>query len=77
MRIWLIGGLVLILMGIPLTVGYLAAPCDSFGTPVILSVYRLRQERFLKAAMRWVTDIKDAGKALDAIAQAPPPPSTD
>jgi hypothetical protein len=26
--------------------------------------------------MRWVTDIKDARKALDAIAQAPPPPST-
>jgi len=76
MRTWLNGGLILLLISVPLTVGYLTAPCDSFGTPVVLSVYRLRQERFLKTATRWAADVTDAGHALEALVQAPPPTST-
>jgi len=69
-------GLTLALIGLPLGVGYATAPCDSFGAPVVLSLYRLRQQRFLTAATRWADTVEETGDSLDVIAQGPQPQST-
>ncbi|MGC9396881.1 MAG: hypothetical protein ACP5J4_18710 [Anaerolineae bacterium] len=69
-------GLTLALIGLPLGVGYAAAPCDSFGAPVVLSLYRLRQQRFLTTATRWADAVEDIGDSLDTIARGPQPQST-
>lgn len=76
MRTWMMIGLILTLICIPLSVGYLTAPCDSFGAPMILSLYRLRQERFLKEATHWITDIREVEHRLNTIAQGSVPQST-
>ena len=69
-------GLTLALIGLPLGVGYVAAPCDSFGAPVVMSPYRLRQQRFLAAATAWADELAEIGDSLDAIARGPQPQST-
>ncbi|HQI83446.1 MAG TPA: hypothetical protein PKV20_02570 [Anaerolineae bacterium] len=76
MRIHFIIGLTLALIGLPLGVGYATAPCDSFSAPVVLSLYRLRQQRFLTAATRWADEVEAVGLSLDAIARGPQPQST-
>lgn len=77
MRIrFIIIGLTLALIGLPLSVGYITAPCDSFGAPVVLSVYRLRQQRFLTAATRWADALEEIGQSLDTIARGTQPQST-
>ncbi len=76
MRTRFIVGLTLALIGLPLGVGYSAAPCDNFGAPVALSPYRLRQQRFLTAAARWMEAVEEIGDSLDAIARGPQPQST-
>ena len=75
-RHFIIIGLTLALIGLPLGVGYATAPCDSFGAPVVLSLYRLRQQRFLTAATRWADTVEEIGDSLDAIAGGPQPQST-
>ena len=69
-------GLTLALIGLPLGVGYSTAPCDSFGAPVVMSPYRLRQQLFLAAATAWADALAEIGDNLDAIAQGPQPQST-
>ncbi|MBN2001816.1 MAG: hypothetical protein JXA21_00555 [Anaerolineae bacterium] len=69
-------GLTLALIGLPLGVGYSVAPCDSFGTPVVMSPYRLRQQRFLAEATAWAAALTEIGDSLDAIARGPQPQST-
>ncbi|MEJ5312355.1 MAG: hypothetical protein WHX52_21530 [Anaerolineae bacterium] len=76
MRTRFIVGLTLALIGLPLGVGYSAAPCDSFGAPVVMSPYRLRQQRFLAAATAWADALTEIGDSLNAIAQGPQPQST-
>jgi len=69
-------GLTLALIGLPLGVGYVTAPCDSFGAPVVMSPYRLRQQRFLAEATTWADELAEIGDSLDAIARGPQPQST-
>jgi hypothetical protein len=69
-------GLTLALIGLPLGVGYVVAPCDSFGAPVVMSAYRLRQQRFLAEATAWADTLAEIGDSLDAIARGPQPQST-
>ena len=69
-------GLTLVLIGLPLGVGYVSAPCDSFGAPVVMSPYRLRQQRFLAEATAWADELAEIGDSLDAIARGPQPQST-
>lgn len=73
---FIIIGLTLALIGLPLGVGYSTASCDSFGAPVVMSPYRLRQQRFLVAATAWADELAEIGDSLDAIAQGPQPQST-
>jgi hypothetical protein len=73
---FIIIGLTLAVIGLPLGVGYAAAPCDSFGAPVVLSLYRLRQQRFLTAVTHWADTVEEIGDSLDAIARGPQPQST-
>ncbi len=75
-RHFIIIGLTLALIGLPLGVGYATAPCDSFGAPVVMSPYRLRQQRFLTAATRWADAEEAVGLTLDTIARGPQPQST-
>lgn len=72
----IIGGLLLALVLTPLGVGYATAPCDAFGEPVILSPYRLRQQRYLDRAAHWLDEIAAVGATLDAVAAGPSPQST-
>jgi hypothetical protein len=69
-------GLTLALIGLPLGVGYVVAPCDSFGAPVVMSPYRLRQQRFLAEATAWADELAGIGDSLDAIANTLQPQST-
>lgn len=69
-------GLTLALIGLPLGVGYVTAPCDSFGAPVVMSPYRLRQQRFLTEATAWADALAEIGDSVDAIARGPQPQST-
>ena len=69
-------GLTLALIGLPLGVGYVTAPCDSFGAPMVMSPYRLRQQRFLAEATAWADALAEIGDSLDAIARGPQPQST-
>lgn len=71
-----IAGLTLALIGLPLGVGYVVAPCDSFRAPVVMSAYRLRQQRFLAEATAWTDELAEIGDSLDAIANGPQPQST-
>jgi len=68
--------LILILFIVPLGVGYATAPCDGFGEPVVLSPYRLRQQRFLQDAGRWAEDVQQVGETLHTVAYGPQPQST-
>ena len=65
-RTIIVGGLLLAFTLAPLGVGYATAPCDAFGEPVVLSPYRLRQQRYLDQAARWLDAIAEVGAALDA-----------
>jgi hypothetical protein len=67
--------IVLLLLG-PLGVGLYQAPCDLWGAPVVLTPYRLRQQRFLARADRWLTEVAAVGATLERLAQEPPPATT-
>ena len=69
------GGLLALILT-PLAVGYVAAPCDAFGEPLVLSPYRLRQQQYLDRAARWLDEIAEVGATLDAVARGPQPQST-
>lgn len=69
-------GLTLALIGLPIGVGYVVAPCDSFGAPMVMSPYRLRQQRFLAEATEWADALTEIGDSLDAIANTSQPQST-
>ncbi len=69
-------GLSLALLCLPLAVGYMTAPCDTFGAPVVLAPYRLHQERYLVQATRWTNAVAAVGATLDSLAAAPAPQST-
>jgi hypothetical protein len=73
---FIIIGLTLALIGFPLGVGYATAPCDSFGAPMVLSLYRLRQQQFLTAATHWADAVDEIGNSLDVTADGPQPQST-
>ena len=74
-KTWIWALSVLLLLGAPLGVGYLTAPCDTFGEPVILSPYRLRQQHFLQQATRWLQESQEVEAALLALTQAEQPQS--
>jgi len=59
----------------PLGVGYFTAPCDTFGAPVILSPYRLRQQQYLDRATRWTDAVAEVGATLETVAYGPAPQS--
>ena len=75
-RTIIVGGLLLAFTLAPLGVGYATAPCDAFGEPVVLSPYRLRQQRYLDQATRWLDAVAEVGATLDAVASGPGPQST-
>jgi hypothetical protein len=75
-RTYLIGGLILALVLVPLGVGYATAPCDAFGAPVVLSPYRLRQQHYLDRTSRWLDDVAEVGATLAAVAHGPQPQAT-
>jgi hypothetical protein len=68
-------GVILALLLVPLAVGYITAPCDAFGDPIILSPHRLRQRGFLVKASTWLKQISEIGADLDTITQGPQPGS--
>ena len=75
MRERVIIGLTLGLLLVPLAVGYLTVPCDTFGEPLVLSPHRLRQQRYLSDARTWQAEVAEISATLDAIAYGPEPGS--
>ncbi len=76
MRTKIGSGLFLALVVLPLLIGYVTAPCDAWGVPVVLSPYRLRQARYLAQVTRWTDAVAEVGATLDTLAAAPAPQST-
>jgi hypothetical protein len=76
MKRWLWIVSVTLLLLLPLSVGYFTAPCDRFGEPLILSPYRLRQQRFLREVEVWSREVAEAGAVINELLQGPQPQSS-
>ena len=70
-----IGGAIVALLLVPLAVGYLTAPCEVTGEPLVLSPHRVRQRQFLTEATTWHRNISDVSAKLHSILNAPQPGS--
>jgi hypothetical protein len=70
-----IGGAIVALLLVPLAVGYLTAPCEVTGEPLVLSPHRVRQRQFLTEATTWHSNISDVSAMLQSVLNAPQPGS--
>ena len=74
MRNWIIGSLALWLLIVPLTVGYLTAPCEPLTEqPWVMTPYRWRQQRFLEESTEVLSALEGLGAAIQALAEEAEP----
>jgi hypothetical protein len=77
MRNWLIALIAGLLLIVPPLVGYATAPCDSLtAQPLVLSPYRLAQQRYLTRAAAALTEMAAIAPELQALAAQTAPVSS-
>ncbi|HNT77814.1 MAG TPA: hypothetical protein PKH77_22605 [Anaerolineae bacterium] len=77
MRNWLIVLIAGLILVIPPLVGYAGAPCDPLtAKPLVLSPYRLAQQRYLVRADTALTTMADIAVELHVLATQPAPVSS-